>query len=348
MSSLSIRFNVTNTKSRRNSKGLSSGCGSGMLLGTILLLVISTLFQAPLVHAGNASAESACEASFSAFRKSSPSDGNPVMLTQNFILYQIVEGKKECARHVATTSQNQNYRNYYIGLANYFNFGNEDAYFSAYSALQQFNYVDDCQKLKWESQYAMDECAITLLMQAFILIEMNDSTRLALEISDRVGKLYSTLGLAISILELSAKQDSKHENLKLKRTFRELDEQAYNDRTKSIGLILYLNLLKSLVEGGTDDVIFFGHSFGSTKLDLGDKEDYENFIKQMGRNELYPSCSGSCDVEKLVRIDQSQYCEARNFVVRLQPKTTGVPMLRHDNLVEADCMKYLSMKESHQ
>lgn len=297
--------------------------------------------------AQNISDETNCEKRFAEFSASSKTDSRGVAQIQKFILAQLYLQSPECVGHTIKINKDGTHRDYLVGLANYFSFGDAEAYLKSYKALRRFNFENDCQKLKFTSQSRIKECSISALMQSFIILEMDNSQFRESVSLDQSLKLLSALDLVNTSLRLDGKVNYSTE-LQMPDALVSVEtEGEFYERIGGIYWILQLSLALALEDQGSENVILFGHSIGPTTIEMDTSAVIEALTGHLTQRRSELVCNDGCFLKPGI-LNASQYCEARLFPLNILGQDYMDSIRSRNNPLLRQCKEHLSLRKNNQ
>ena len=252
-----------------------------------------------------------CENDFKDFTSKHSFGGNEVLQTQSFILDQSVSESFFCANAVAENTKISDYRDYFIGLANYFDFGNQESYLKAYPALSSFNYL--CQSISYKSIGTVYDCAITSFMEAIITLELSQDSFKRFGDWDQAamaeGNLTAGKFSALPIPKVTLLDEN---NLRSNLIYGEAKLKFYTDLMIANYLLSY-HIQQELKNHGQNkaSIRVMGHDLGySRATDYGPENEkfLESALKKAAR---YRSLS----FDELTRSSSQSYCAMRTLIL---------------------------------
>ncbi len=255
-----------------------------------------------------------CEKRFEGYINLNKEDKVKVMAVQNFILTEIVENGFLCAKHIAEKNKTEGYKDYFVALAYYFDYGDKKSYKKVYSSLEKFNRV--CDYLKLKNTGKTNDCSVSHLMASFVSYEMENGYYEYLSGKEQLSSVYgnfSISGIYFPNAEVSKNIKYNFLNSEIIDKKRKLD---FFSKVQKISYLFSYEILKALPlrEGKDKEIFLLGKNIGTTKINhslLGDINSLRGELKQQIDIIFY--LKGNKE-----KLSSSEfYCRSRLFVMDL-------------------------------
>ncbi len=306
-------------------------CFKPIALAILIGFTSIALLNCSSIRTGEVLQTEECSQRFFEFNIADRKQNNEVMRRQNFILSEAVNNRLACAKQIANQAAEPDFRDYFVGLAHYFDFGSQASYLKAYEALWRFgNQEKTCTRKIGEILKTYDhvDCGAPFVMQAFLLLETDN--RVFLETPgepfrlDQSHHLFFGLQNAYSILPALIRSNRNRKGPPQSLLIDQGYLYAYVDNLWKVFNALSYRIAKAAESSVGSDFVIFGNKVGSTENNQSfwtnsEFNDYGRVMLQIHYDYLKAGYYSERELEAgdYLGNNPASYCEARLFILDL-------------------------------